>query len=277
MVGGAKGLRRCWLRGCLYDRSEETAMILTAHQPSYLPWLGLLHKIALSDIFCLFDDVQYLKKEWDNRNQIKTANGVIWLSVPVLNKQHYQIKCKDVQINQSLSWQKKHWRSLVGAYQKAPFFNRYADFFEDVYSRDWTHLSLLDEHIMKYLLDVFGIKVKWVRASDYEFHGKGSDLVLDMCLQLKADTYVFGTLGRDYAKIEDFAREGVAVYFQDYRHPSYSQLWGEFVSHLSAVDLLFNHGPVSGEILMEGNLTKADLCAVTERRPSGEILKSGAA
>jgi hypothetical protein len=134
----------------------------------------------------------------------------------------------------------------------------------------------LDEHILKHLLDAFGIKVKWVHASDYEFHGKGSDLVLDMCLQLKADTYVFGTLGRDYAKIEDFAREGVAVYFQDYRHPSYSQLWGEFVSHLSAVDLLFNHGPASGEILMEGNLKKANLCTDTELRSAGGNLMSGA-
>lgn len=240
-------------------------MILTAHQPTYLPWLGLLHKIALADVFCLFDNVQYLKKDWDNRNRIKTANGVIWLTVPVLNKGHYQIKCKDVQINRLLPWQKKHWRSIVGAYKKAPYFYRYADFFEDVYAKDWTHLSLLNEHILRFLLEAFSIQVEWVRASDYEFSGKRSDLVLDMCRQLKASTYIFGALGRDYAKTEDFVKDGVSVYFQDYHQPEYVQQWGDFFSHLSAIDLLFNCGPASGEILMEGNVTKECLIAGRDR------------
>ncbi len=233
-------------------------MILTAHQPAYIPWLGLLHKIALSDMFCLFDDVQYLKKEWMNRNRIKTAQGPIWLTVPVLNKGHYDLKCKDVQINDALPWRRKHWHSILSAYGKAPYFKSYADFFEDVYSKNWTHLSALNEHILRFLLDAFSIKVAWVRASDSHFEGKGSDLVLDMCHRLKADIYIFGAMGRNYAQMDDFRKAGISVYFQDYRHPSYRHLWGEFVSHLSALDLLFNHGSASGEILMAGNINRGN-------------------
>ncbi|OGH61753.1 MAG: hypothetical protein A3G34_14260 [Candidatus Lindowbacteria bacterium RIFCSPLOWO2_12_FULL_62_27] len=233
--------------------------ILTAHQPVYLPWLGLMHKIALSDMFCLFDDVQYLKKDWMNRNRIKTANGPVWLTVPVLSRDHYHLKCRDVRIHAALPWRRKHWRSILNAYRSAPFFRRYADFFEDLYSKEWTHLADLNQHILRYLLDAFSIKVAWVRASDCSFDGKGSDLVLDMCRRLNADIYVFGALGRTYARVEDFEKAGISVYFQDYRHPSYPQLGGQFSPSMSAIDLLFNHGPASFEILMEGNHSREHL------------------
>lgn len=232
-------------------------MILTAHQPVYLPWLGLFHKIALADRFVIFDGVQYLPKDWNNRNRIKTAAGAIWLTVPVLRKGHREMMIRDIEINNATRWQHKHWRSLVLNYRNAPHFARYADFFEDVYRREWTLLSDLNEHILRGMLGMLGINIELVRATDFDFQGRGSDLVLDMCRKLGATTYIFGALGRDYAKVEDFEASGIRVVFQDYRHPVYPQLHGAFVSHLSAVDALFNCGPDTLDVLMRDQETLA--------------------
>lgn len=234
-------------------------MILTAHQPVYLPWLGLFHKIALSDVFCYFDDVQYLKKDWNNRNKIKTKDGEIWLTVPVLTRGHREKKIREIEINNSLGWQKKHWKSIYLNYKKAPFFNNYADFFEDVYRKEWHYLSDLNEYLLKWFLRELGIEVKYYKSSELDFHGYKSDLVLNMCQKLGADLYIFGMLGKDYAEQDKFTRESIKIYFQAYKHPVYSQLSRDFTPHLSIIDLLFNYGHNSLEILMEGNITKKEL------------------
>ena len=225
---------------------------MTAHQPVYLPWLGLFHKIAVADTFVSFDGVQYLPKDWNNRNRIKTAGGIQWLTVPVITKGHREKPIADIEINNALPWRRKHWSTLVHAYGKAPFWDDYASVLEDVYARDWHRLAELDEHLLRSLLDVLGINVRFLRASDFAFAGRKSDLVLDMCTTLEASVYVFGALGRDYADLQAFRRAGVAVRFQDYRHPVYPQLHGEFVPYLSVIDLVLNCGPDSLEILMNG-------------------------
>jgi len=134
-------------------------MILTAHQPVYLPWLGLFHKIALSDSFVWFDQVQYQNKDWNNRNKILTNAGPIWLSVPVLNKGHYEIKLADIKINNMLPWKRKHFKSIKFAYEKSQYFNYYKDFFEDLYSKNWDLLSDLNLYILKFLLKELNINV----------------------------------------------------------------------------------------------------------------------
>jgi len=232
--------------------------IVTAHQPTYLPWIGLFHKIAMADVFVLFDGVQYQIRDWNNRNRIRTADGTLWLTVPVFRKNHYDLKLKDVRINNDLPWRRKHWRSIVGAYRNGLFFARYADFFEDVYKRDWVLLSELNEHILLHLLDEFGIKVRYERASDMTLEGVKSDLVMGMCKRLNADLYMFGEQGQDYADVAAFHREGIRVCFQKYEHPTYSQVYPGFISHLSVIDLLMNCGPQSLGILMSGNVSRED-------------------
>lgn len=234
-------------------------MILTAHQPVYLPWLGLFHKIALADAFCYFDDVQYLKRDWNNRNKIKTPSGELFLTVPVFTKGHRQKPIREIEINNSIDWRKKHWKSIYLNYKKAPYFNKYSDFFEDVYKKDWHYLTDLTEYMMRWFLETLGIKVKYYKASDFNFQGHKSDLVLDMCKKLGADLYIFGALGKNYAEKEKFSKEGIKIYFQDYKHPIYPQLHGNFISHLSIIDLLFNCGEKSLEILMKGNISKEEL------------------
>jgi len=234
-------------------------MILTAHQPVYLPWLGLFHKIALSDAYCYFDDVQYQVKDWNNRNKIKTFNGGLWLTVPVLTTGYRGKKIREIEINNSMDWKKKHWKSIYLNYKKAPFFNKYADFFEDTYKKEWRHLTDLNEYMLQWFLEQLSIKVKYSKASELNFQGYKSDLVLDMCKKLGADLYIFGALGKDYASEDKFERGGVKIYFQDYNYPKYPQLYGEFLPYMSILDLLFNCGDKSLEILMEGNISKREL------------------
>ena len=234
-------------------------MILTAHQPVYLPWLGLFHKIALADTFISFNQVQYLLKDWNNRNKIKTSAGDIWLTVPVLTKGHREKKIKEIEINNSVNWRKKHWKSIWLAYKKAPFFNKYSDFLEDVYQREWKLLTELNEYMLKWFLDVLGIKVKFLDASEFSFSGEKSDLVLDMCKCLEADVYIFGEQGKNYANIKLFEKEDIKIVFQEYDHPVYPQLHGNFISHISILDLLFNCGDGSLEILMDSNLAKDNI------------------
>lgn len=234
-------------------------MILTAHQPVYLPWLGLFHKIALSDMFCIFDEAQYLKKDWNNRNKIKTNAGAIWLTVPVLTRGHRVKPLRQIQINNTINWRKKHWKSILFAYKKTPFFFRYADFFEDLYKKEWNYLVELNDHIMFYLLNTLGIHVEIRRASDEKFIGNKSLLVLDMCKKLGSDIYIFGTLGKNYVDIDEFSRAGIKTYFQDYVHPEYPQIHGDFIPYMSVIDLLFNCGPNSLDVLMSGNIGKEEL------------------
>lgn len=226
-------------------------MTLTAHQPVYLPWLGLFEKIARADTFVLYDDVQYLPRDWMNRNRVKTSHGPRWLTVPVLRRGHRDKPTTDIEIDNRTPWRRKHWKTLRLSYAKAPYFDAYAGFFEATYARDWTHLADLNDHVLRGLLDLLGIRVHYLRASDLGLEGTGSDRVLDLCLKLGADRYLFGKLGRDYADVGAFERAGVEVAFQNYRHPVYPQLHGPFASHLSVVDLLFNCGPESLDILLQ--------------------------
>ena len=234
-------------------------MILTAHQPVYLPWLGLFHKISLSDTFVFFDEVQYLPKDWMNRNKIKTKDGEIWLTVPVLRKGYRELKTSEIKINNSTNWQKKHLHSISLNYKKTEYFDEYYPFFEKIYTKKWETLNEITEYMLRWFLKKLEINVNFLKASDLKFEGKKSELVLDMCKKLNATTYIFGELGKNYADIKKFDSLKIKTVFQEYKHPKYSQINGEFISNLSIIDLLFNHGSKSFKIIMENNITKQEL------------------
>ena len=128
-----------------------------------------------------------------NRNLIKTNAGAIWLSVPVLRKGYRELKTSEIKINNSVDWQKKHLRSILINYKKAEYFEKYISFFEEVYSRKWNYLTELNEYMLKWFTAELGIKITFEKASDYNFEGTKSDLVLDMCKKLGAKTYIFGS------------------------------------------------------------------------------------
>jgi hypothetical protein len=235
-------------------------MILTAHQPVYLPWLGLFHKIAISDLFCYFDIAQYQRKDFNNRNKIRNKTLDFWLSVPVKSKNHFDKTVGEIEIIQD-GWQEKHIKSIRLAYQKTPFFNDYFPELELIIrGKSQGSLGELNLYLLKYFMRCLDISTPIVKASDYNFNGSKSDLVLDMCLKLNADSYIFGSQGEGYANIDKFNHQSVNICFQDYIHPVYRQTNRNFLSNLSIVDLLFNCGPDSNQILMSGNIDKVDLC-----------------
>lgn len=225
-------------------------MILTAHQPAYMPWLGLFAKISRADMFCAFDAVQYERRGWDNRNYIKAYTGPLMLSVPVLAKQHFDKLLCDIDIAGG-SWARKHMRSIELAYMHAPYFEQHyagVGAILDMYA-EGGKLCELNLDLLRYFLRALGIQVPIVRASDYDFLGSKSELVLDMCKKLGAKTYIFGGQGEGYADKEGFRREGIEPVFQQYRHPIYPQLHGTFAPNMSVFDLLANCGPNSLAIL----------------------------
>ncbi len=220
-------------------------MILTAHQPVYLPWLGLFDKIRQADTFVSFNQVQYEPRGFQNRNQILTHDGPLWLTVPVLKKGHRDCVMTDIRINNALPWQRKHWRSITQAYQKAPYWEEIAPILEWFYHKKWDTLVELNEQMLGVFLSVLGIETGILYADSYKFEGEKSDLVLDMCRQLGADTYIFGGEGKDYAG--DFG--DIKTEFQEYIHPIYPQLQKGFTPNLSVIDLLMNCGPKGLEVL----------------------------
>lgn len=231
-------------------------MFLSAHQPSYMPWLGLLHKCELVDVFCVLDRVQYSKGDFVNRNRIKTSNGPLWLTVPV-ERQSYKGRAIDsVKIVQD-GWQKKHALNLKYAYSKAPYFREYFDEIEELMLRDDLEtIAELDLAWLDFALVKFGIATEIITQSDNNFFGEKSALLLDMSIKTGANGFLFGAQGRDYADVASFQEKKIEVFFQDYQHPIYSQLHGEFISHMSFIDLLFNEGPSSRDILLRGNISK---------------------
>ena len=248
-------------------------MILTAHQPVYLPWLGLFHKIALADRFCIFDGAQYQTKDFNNRNKIKTNAGPIWLSVPVESKNRFDKKICDVKVVNN-GWNRKHFKSIDLAYRRAPYYHEYIGQIEEILiGKIYTYLAELNFATLNFGLKALGINVPIVTASEHRFRGHKSDLVLDMCRELGATTYIFGANGRDYADVVSFRREGVEARFQDYKHPTYPQLHGEFAPYMSVIDLLFNVGPKSYQVLMGGNAnTVSELSCEISRKLETETV-----
>jgi len=232
-------------------------MIMTAHQPLFLPYLGHFAKMAISDVFVYLDTVSYAKWGWYSRNKIRTSDGWLWLVVPILTHGNHNQMLNQVKIDNSQKWRKKHLKAIEMAYSKAPFFEMYINFFRETYKKEWIYLSDLNEFFIKFFIKELGIEVEFIKSSSLPFNlkGKKSDLVLDLCKKMKPDIFIFGKTGKSYAKVEDFKSSNIEIVFQEYKHPEYTQIQGEFIPYMSIIDLLFNHGPESLKILMKENLT----------------------
>lgn len=226
-------------------------MVVTIHQPEHLPWLGFLDKASQADLFVLLDHVQYRKRYFQNRNRIRSSEGFIWLTVPVLVKGRYTQAINQVVVNNEGAprWREKCFNSLVHCYRKAPFFARYAGFFEDLYRRQWERLVDLNETIIRYLLQAFSIQVPLVRSSELGTNEQKGDLVLEICQKVGATTFLSGISGQEHLDMKRFSAQGVAVRVQEFHHPIYRQLHEPFLPCMSGIDLLFNHGPESSDIL----------------------------
>ena len=231
-------------------------MRLTIHQPEHLPWLGFFHKATLADTLVLLDNVQFEESYFQNRNRIREAAKTIWITVPVLTKHRRDQLIKDVPIDKTqVRWQKKYWNSVLWCYQKAPYFYDYNDPFEKLLvSTQWERLCDLNYHVIKLLFKFFRIPTKLVIASELgvPLTLKGPELILEIVKKLEATVYISGIsgiAGRGKETEPLFHKEGIQVIYQNYYHPIYQQCHPNFIPFLSAIDLLFNHGENSLDIL----------------------------
>jgi hypothetical protein len=207
-----------------------------------------------SDVFVLYDDVQHDKEGWRNRNRIKTVNGVQWLTVPALVKFSDRPLITDIRINNEVNWRKKHLTSVKQNYAKAPFYKDYIEVFEEAYAREWDLLIDIDLYFIMKLAECLGMGEKTIlRSSTIQIKGERIEKLIQICKRFGADTFYEGAAGRNYIDEGAFLKHGIRVEFQDYQHPIYHQLYGDFIPHLSVIDLLFNHGRESLSILTNQN------------------------
>ena len=224
--------------------------IAAAHQPHYLPWLGYIHKILVSDVFVLLDTVQYAKNGWINRNKVKTSRGWQWITVPVVHRFGDPILA--VAIDARQLWSRKHLQALISNYSRARFFSRYCPVFDDLYARPWERLAELNCAVVARLLECMNVSRELVKASELGLPDEPTERLIGACKAVGATTYLSGPHGVKYMRLERFEEEGIEVVFQDFRHPVYPQLFGDFIADLSVVDLLFNCGDESTRIVLEG-------------------------
>ncbi len=225
-------------------------MIIGILQPGYLPWLGFFEQMYRSDVFVIYDDVQYDKEGWRNRNRIKSANGIQWLTVPVHVQFESHLLVKDVKVDNNVNWRKKHLASIRQNYTKSPFFEEYIPIFEYAYGKEWKYLIDIVLYFILKIAECLGMGAKnIIRSSTLSLEGDRNDRLIRICNLYGADTFYEGASGKNYIDEKRFSDHGISVDYQNYRHPVYSQLYGNFVPFLSVIDLLFNHGHKSLEIL----------------------------
>lgn len=192
------------------------------------------------DVFVLLDDVQFKKNEWQNRNRIKTATGWQWITVPVIH--NFGQKIIDVKINNRVNWRRKHMNALIANYSKAPYFKKYRDFFEETYQKEWEYLCDINIHFILFIAKELEIEVPIIRSSTLGVTSTRTQRLIDICKKVGADTYLSGIGGYYYLDFSLFEEEGIKLIFQNFKHPVYPQLYGEFIPNLSVVDALFNCG-----------------------------------
>jgi len=226
-------------------------VIIAIHQPEFIPWLKFFDKMKRVDKYIVFDHVQFKKRYFENRNRIKQGNTAVWLSIPVKTKGKYSQRISDVEIDNISSWQKKSWEKIRYCYLKSQYFKEY--------SKELEVLFLLKQY--EKLID-FNLKfIEWFRKvlnidTPMEFSSnmnveefKASELILEICLRTGATEYLCGLSGKDYLKLDNFNAAGVKVISQEFEHPKYKQNGREFIPYLSTLDLIFNCGSESKNIL----------------------------
>ena len=213
-------------------------------QSNYIPWKGYFDLINLVDEFILFDDMQYTRRDWRNRNIIKTAAGPKWLTIPVAVKGNFFQKIRDTTISDP-QWAKRHWESIVHSYSKAKYFALYRETFENLYlSCEERFLSRINYLFISATCKILGIESKLSWSDDYRTAEGKTERLVSLCKQAGATTYISGPAARDYLDEALFERERIELQYMDYSsYPEYRQLFQPFEHGVSIIDLIFNEGP----------------------------------
>lgn len=227
-------------------------MKLAAHQPCYLPGLDFFYKMALADVFVLTDGLDYTTHNVINRTKIKTADGVSWLTVPVLSKGYRGEPIRQILIDSSQNWPRKHWRTLLVNYKYAAYFEQFADFFEKAYlSKQWKYLLDLNLELFEFVKRFLNFSPEIIQSSSLNLHGKGNTFLINLVDALGCDTYLADSKFKGYLDPTMFEKNDIQLEYIRFQEPLYYQLFGDFVPGLSIVDLLFNEGPASRKLILE--------------------------
>lgn len=213
-------------------------------QSNYIPWKGYFDFINRVDEFILFDDMQFTKRDWRNRNIIKTQNGLHWLSIPVQTKGKYLQKISDTEVLDH-SWAEKHWKTILHSYSSAPFFNAYKEFARSLYERAaiFERISDINFLFINEICKLLNISTRITWSSDYPSAEGTTERLVQLCLAAGGNRYLSGPKAREYMETQLFAQSGIELAYIDYNHyPTYQQLHGEFTHGVSVLDPIFSIG-----------------------------------
>ena len=227
-------------------------MRVAIHQPEYLGYLGFYNKMMNADAWIVLDNVQLAKRDFVRRNRIRGSNGPMWLSIPVITKGRYYQLIQEVEVDNTQSWRKSHWKSIQYQYQRAPYFEQYAEQLASIYESEWRLLADLNIAVIKTMTRLLGVERPTYVASQLGVSGNSSQLLADLTQAIGGDVYLSGPMGRDYLDESLFRERGLQIEYNDFTHPVYRQAQGEFVPYLAAIDLLFNYGPASRYVIADG-------------------------
>ena len=211
-------------------------------QSSYIPWKGYFDLIHDADVFVFYDDVQFTKNDWRNRNRINTSQGLTWLTVPVGSKLSRRV-C-DVNIPQN-KWQRKHFSTLKMTFAKAPFFEEYFHLIEDLYINNlWTSLSAMNQYAIQQIASILKINTQFIDSRQLKAAGNRNERLINIIHELEADTYISGPSAKSYLQESMFSAEGIEIVWKNYNgYPMYNQRFSTFEHSVSVLDLIFNLGP----------------------------------
>jgi hypothetical protein len=212
-------------------------------QSNYIPWKGYFDLIAAVDEFIIYDDMQYTRRDWRNRNRIKTPQGVQWLTVPVQVKGKYHQKIKETLIDGS-KWAQVHWNALTQNYRRAPYFDEIASWLEPLYlAESYTHLTSLNRRFIEAVCDYLGIKTIISNSWDYTVLEGKTERLAGLCAHAGGTEYISGPAAMGYIDENVFTEQGIKLTWFEYSgYPEYPQLWGDFIHEVTILDLLFNCG-----------------------------------
>lgn len=229
-------------------------MIISIHQPNFLPWLGFFYKLEISDFFVFLDDVQFTKNSFINRNKIKTPQGNNWLTLPVQSSGKFGQNINEVKISNYVSVSKKIISTLKMNYAKAKYFDIYFREFEFIIQNSDGNLSKLNIDLILWISKLLKITTEVTFSSQLNsVQGESTERLISICKKLNFNTYFSGFGGSKYQDEELFLQNNISLKKTDFKHPVYPQLWGEFLPNMSVIDLIFNCGPNSREILFSNN------------------------
>lgn len=219
-------------------------------QSCYIPWKGYFDAMNLADVFIIYDEMQYTKNDWRNRNKIKTAQGVQWLTIPVRQLNLAQ-KINETKVANQI-WRKKHWKTIKMNYQKAPFFKKYAPIFEALYLKnDEDLLSKINYQFLTTINQILGIDTELIWSSEFDLQGDKTERLVKLCKEVGATRYYSGPAAQSYMDESLFEKEGMKVEYLSYAgYHEYEQLYGEFIHEVSILDLIFNKGPEAPKYML---------------------------